>query len=104
MWRLPAQLVGSTPVSEAALWTAGKTREQAADRVAQLDRQRARKKELEAGAPKKRDRKPKAFYEDRKAVSCLFDKGWKGSVSWAGCDFEGGAGSPCPKPDKMPKQ
>ncbi len=45
--------------------------------MAELDRQRARKKELEAGAPKKRDRKPKAFYEDRKAVGCLHDKSWE---------------------------
>ena len=67
---------------KAALCPAGKTREQAADRVAQLDRQRARRKELEAGAPKKRDRKPKAYYEDRKAVSCLSDKGWEGCY-WA---------------------
>ena len=46
--------------------------------MAELDRQRARKKELEAGAPKKRDRKPKAYYEERKAVSCLDDEGSEG--------------------------
>ena len=73
--RLPALLLGSIATSEAASCTTGKTREQAADRVAELDRQRARKKELEAGAPKKRDRKPKAYYEERKAVSCLDDGG-----------------------------